>query len=94
MEDSMGGKARTNLQGRMAEPYDVRRLHPAKKQSAVMSMFDSLEPGHAISVVLDFDPARLKRRFEAFFADDFTWICLELGPREWLVEIGRRKPAR
>jgi uncharacterized protein (DUF2249 family) len=43
---------------------------------------------------LDFDPARLKRRFEAFFADDFTWICLELGPREWLVEIGRRKPAR
>lgn len=90
----MGRKARTNLDEQKAEPYDVRRLHPARKQSAVMSMFDSLEPGQAISVVLDFDPARMKRRFEAFFAGDFTWICLELGPREWLVEIGRRETAR
>jgi len=91
MKGSMGRKA---LQKQKAEPYDVRRVHPAKKQSAVMSMFDSLEPGQAISVVLDFDPARLKRRFEAFFAGDFTWICLQLGPREWPVEIGRRELAR
>nr|WP_292423626.1 DUF2249 domain-containing protein [Mesorhizobium sp.] len=90
----MGGKGRTNLQEQKAEPFDVRRLHPARKQSAVMSMFDSLEPGQAFSVVLDIDPGRLKRRFEAFFAGDFTWICLELGPREWLIEIGKREPAR
>lgn len=90
----MGGKARTNLQGQKAEPYDVRRLHPARKQSAVMSMFDSLEAGQSFSVVLDFDPDRLKRRFEAFFAGDFTWTCLELGPREWLIEIRKGQSGR
>lgn len=90
----MGGKARTNLQERKAEPYDMRRLHPAKKQSAIMSIFDSLKPGQAFSVVLDFDPDSLKRQFEAFLAGDFTWVCLELGPREWLIEIGRREPPR
>lgn len=88
----MGGKTWTNLQEQKAEPYDIRRLHPAKKQSAIMSIFDSLRPGQAFSVVLDFDPDSLKRQFEAFFAGDFTWVCLELGPREWLIEIGRREP--
>ena len=90
----MGEEASTGYRTQEIEAYDVRRLHAARKQSAVMSMFDSLEPGQAISVVLDFDPARMKRRFEAFFAGDFTWICLELGPREWLVEIGRKETAR
>ncbi|WFP62301.1 DUF2249 domain-containing protein [Mesorhizobium sp. WSM4904] len=90
----MRGKARTNLPEQKAEPFDVRRLHPARKQSAVMSMFDSLEPGQAFSVILDFDPRRLKRQLESSFAGDFVWVCLEIGPPEWLIEIGKRKPAQ
>ncbi|WP_455707295.1 DUF2249 domain-containing protein [Mesorhizobium sp. ORM8.1] len=56
-------------------------------------MFDGLKPGQTFVVILDFDPEGLKRRFEAFFADDCVWICLEAGPPEWRVEIGRPEPA-
>ncbi|MDX8482854.1 DUF2249 domain-containing protein [Mesorhizobium sp. VK24D] len=90
----MGGKAPADCREQKVEPYDVRRLHAARKQSAIMSMFDGLEPGQTFSVILDFDPGRLKRQFESSFAGDLVWVCLEIGPPEWLIEIGRREPAR
>ena len=86
----MGEEASTGYRTQEIEAYDVRRLHAARKQSAVMSMFDGLEPGQSFSVVLDLDPARLKRRFEAFFGGDFAWTCLEPGPPQWVIERGRR----
>jgi uncharacterized protein (DUF2249 family) len=94
MELPMGEKVPTSLQDQKAKAYDVRRLHAARKQSAIMSMFDGLEPGQAFSVILDFDPGRLKLQFEASFAGDFAWVCLELGPPAWLIEISRRDSAR
>ncbi|TPJ27267.1 DUF2249 domain-containing protein [Mesorhizobium sp. B2-7-2] len=95
MEPPMGGKTPANCnEEQQGEPYDVRRLHTARKQGAVMSMFDSLEPGQAFSVILDFDPRRLKRQLESSFAGDLDWVCLEIGPPEWLIEIGKRKPAQ
>ncbi|MDX8528304.1 DUF2249 domain-containing protein [Mesorhizobium sp. MSK_1335] len=90
----MGGKAPTNCKEQQTEPFDVRRLHAARKQSAIMSMFDGLKPGQTFSVILDFDPGRLKRQLEGSFAGDFVWVCLEIGPPEWLIEIGKREPAR
>ncbi|RUU49049.1 DUF2249 domain-containing protein [Mesorhizobium sp. M2C.T.Ca.TU.002.02.1.1] len=91
----MGGEASTNFQQKeKGETYDVRRLHAARKRAAIMSMFDGLKPGQTFSVVLDFDPSRLKRQFEAFFPNDFVWVCLEPGPPEWLIEIGRRESDR
>lgn len=74
--------------------YDVRKLPPERKQSAVLSMFDGLKPGQTFVVVLDFDPDKLKRQFDAFFADDHVWITLKEGPPEWLVEIGKPEFAR
>lgn len=44
MEPSNGGKIPANYEKRQGEPYDVRRLHTARKQSAIMSMFDGLKP--------------------------------------------------
>ncbi|MDX8535615.1 DUF2249 domain-containing protein [Mesorhizobium sp. VK25D] len=91
----MGGKTPANCnEAQQGEPYDVRRLHTARKQSAIMSMFDGLEPGQTFSVILDFDPRRLKRQLESSFAGDLVWVCLEIGPPEWLIEIGKRKPAQ
>ncbi|RWL81225.1 MAG: DUF2249 domain-containing protein [Mesorhizobium sp.] len=56
-----------------------------------MSMFDGLQPGQAFSVLLGFDPGRLEGQFEAFFGDDFAWVCLDPGPPEWLIEIRKRR---
>lgn len=74
--------------------YDVRRLPAQRKESAVLSMFDGIKPGRAFIVVLDFNPEKLKRQFDAFFADDHVWITLKEGPPEWLVEIGKPEFAR
>ncbi len=90
----MGGNTPPNFREPKREAYDLRRLHAARKQSAILSMFDSLAPGQAFSVVLDFDPDRLKRQFEAFFGGDFAWACLEPGPPEWLIEIRKEQSAR
>ncbi|WP_434722840.1 DUF2249 domain-containing protein [Mesorhizobium sp. RIZ17] len=83
-----------DLQIPKATAYDVRRLPAERKRSAVLSMFDGLRPGQTFTVVLDFDPETLKRQFEAFFPDDYVWTCLEAGPPDWLVEIGRPESAR
>lgn len=83
-----------NLQTPKGATYDVRRLPPERKQSAVLSMFDGLKPGQKFVVVLDFDPDKLRRQFEAFFAGEHIWVCLEPGPPDWLIEIGRPQSAR
>jgi uncharacterized protein (DUF2249 family) len=74
--------------------YDVRKLPPERKQSAVLSMFDGLRPGQTFVVVLDFDPDKLRCQFEAFFVGEHIWVCLEPGPPDWLIEIGRPQSAR
>lgn len=72
--------------------YDVRRLVPANKDSAILSMFDGLHAGEAVQVVCDFDPSRLERKFRAFFADGYEWTCLRSGPPDWQIEIGKVSP--
>lgn len=78
-----------NFQMPKGATYDVRRLPAARKQSAVLSMFDGLKPGQTFTVVLDFDPYKLKRQLEAFFAGEYSWVCFQPGPPEWLIEIGK-----
>lgn len=68
---------------------DIRRLSPAKRHSAVFSMFDGLRPGQQFAFVNDRDPVQLRSQFEAFFAGEHTWSCRRQGPAEWHVEIGR-----
>ncbi len=72
--------------------YDVRRLPSANKDSAILAMFDGLCAGEAMQVVCDFDPARLERKFRAFFAREYVWTCLRNGPSDWHIEIGRLPP--
>jgi uncharacterized protein (DUF2249 family) len=69
--------------------YDVRKLPPANKDSAILSMFDGLHPGEAVQVVCDFDPSRLERKFRAFFAEGCVWTYLRSGPPDWQIEIGK-----
>ncbi|MER9653054.1 DUF2249 domain-containing protein [Mesorhizobium sp. M0152] len=57
-------------------------------------MFDGLKPAQTFVVVLDFDPDGLRRQFEAFFVGEHIWVCLRSGPPEWLIEIGRPRPAQ
>ncbi|MER8461822.1 DUF2249 domain-containing protein [Mesorhizobium sp. M1396] len=83
-----------NLQTSNDATYDVRRLPPERKQSAVLAMFDGLKPGQTFVVVLDFDPDKLRRQFEAFFAGEHIWVCRRQGPPEWRIEIGRPESAR
>lgn len=68
---------------------DIRRLSPAKRHSAVFSMFDCLRPGQQFVFVNDREPVQLRSQFEVFFAGEHTWTCRRQGPAEWHVEIGR-----
>ncbi|TIO99909.1 MAG: DUF2249 domain-containing protein [Mesorhizobium sp.] len=82
----MAGDTPANSLERRVEAYDWKRLHAARKQSAIMSMFDGLQPGQAFSVLLGFDPGRLKGQFEAFFGDDFAWVL----SRPWATGMADR----
>ncbi|UCI22921.1 DUF2249 domain-containing protein (plasmid) [Mesorhizobium sp. B2-1-8] len=83
-----------NFQTSKGATYDVRRLPPERKQSAILSMFDGLKPGQTFTVIVDFDPCKLKRQLEAFFAAEYSWACFQQGPPEWLIEIGKPESAQ
>lgn len=74
----------------MRATFDVRRLAREKQRAAIFSMFDGLPPGQSMLVNVDFDPASLRRQFHAFFDDDHSWDCTQVGPPVWQILIGRR----
>lgn len=55
----------------------------------IFQTFDSLAPGDAFILVNDDEPRPLYCQFLHKRTDQFTWSCLEQGPKAWRVKVER-----
>lgn len=63
---------------------------PHQKHKVIFETFDKLNPGEAMLLINDHDPAPLRYQFELERKDAFTWDYLKRGP-EFHIKIGRTK---
>jgi uncharacterized protein (DUF2249 family) len=72
---------------------DVRIVPPPQRHPLIFGTFETLQPGEALEVVNDHDPAPLRHQFNFMKRDQFTWDYLEQGPQVWRVRIGKLQRA-
>jgi uncharacterized protein (DUF2249 family) len=74
----------------LAAEIDVRTLPHATRHATIFRSFDALEPGEAITLVVDHEPRHLLQQLLTTRAGSFDWSWLEKGPERVRVEIRRR----
>ncbi|TDU87872.1 uncharacterized protein (DUF2249 family) [Kribbella voronezhensis] len=88
----LAADVRAYLEGKQVEEptvIDVRRIARGGRHPRVFARYARLAPGETFVLVNSHDPKPLRREFEAIHAGAFSWDCLEAGPEEWRVRIGR-----
>jgi uncharacterized protein (DUF2249 family) len=68
---------------------DIRRIPPWERYSRVLEELESLSPGEALSLVLDYDPRTLCFQLNKERQGEYELCSLERFPGEWLVTIRR-----
>ncbi|MFC0241733.1 DUF2249 domain-containing protein [Rhodopseudomonas telluris] len=68
---------------------DVRQIPHQQRHEIIPRLFDNLQPGQGMQIVVDHDPRPLKYFFEAVHGDDCQWTYLEEGPELWRVQLRR-----
>lgn len=68
---------------------DVASLPPGSCRHTIEHTFESLEPGAALEIVVDHDPAPLRQRFAITRPGASAWTYLEAGPTTWRVRVER-----
>jgi len=68
---------------------DVASLPPGSCRQTIESTFESLDPGTALEIVVDHDPAPLRQRFALTRPGASAWTYLEAGPSTWRVRVER-----
>lgn len=69
---------------------NVNLLPPRAKFATIVRVLDELAPGQSLRLVVDHDPAPLRRQFAAARRNDLEWVDEEAGPDLWQVVVGRR----
>ena len=69
----------------------MRTMPPTERHSSILARFDGLLPGDGFVLVNDHDPKPLYYQFDAEMPGQFSWQCLESGPGEWKVLIGKTR---
>ncbi|WP_041798914.1 DUF2249 domain-containing protein [Rhodopseudomonas palustris] len=68
---------------------DVREIPPQQRHEIIPRLFDNLQPGQGMQIIVDHDPRPLRYFFESVHGDDCQWNYLEQGPEVWRVELRR-----
>ncbi|MGP9810507.1 DUF2249 domain-containing protein [Rhodopseudomonas sp. NSM] len=68
---------------------DVREIPPYQRHEIIPRLFDNLQPGQGLQIVVDHDPRPLRYFLESVHGEDCQWSYLEQGPEVWRVELRR-----
>ncbi|WP_376794239.1 DUF2249 domain-containing protein [Thermogemmatispora sp.] len=74
----------------VAEVLDVRTIVPRERHPLIFSRLEALQPGSALRLINDHDPAPLRYQLMAEYPDAFDWIAEQQGPEEWVIRIVKR----
>lgn len=72
-----------------AATVNATEYPPHQKHKVIFETFDKLNPGEAMLLVNDHDPAPLRYQFELERPAIFSWDYLERGPETFRIKIGR-----
>lgn len=70
---------------------DVTTIPPPQRHPKIFQTFDALAPGESFMIINDHDPKPLLYQFQFERARAFDWNILEAGPRDFRVEIRKRR---
>jgi uncharacterized protein (DUF2249 family) len=68
---------------------DVRTIEPRQRHEIIPKLFDQLEAGAALQLIVDHDPRPLRYYLESVHGDGCHWTYLEQGPDIWRVRLAR-----
>ncbi len=74
----------------IAEALDVREIAPRERHPLIFDRLEALEPGGALRLINDHDPAPLRYQLLAEYPDTFDWVPERQGPEEWIIRIVKR----
>ncbi|NIP78160.1 MAG: DUF2249 domain-containing protein [Gemmatimonadetes bacterium] len=70
------------------ERLDVRPVAPSQRYDRIIGVYESLETGQAMELVVDHDPTCMYYTLEATRGRDaFAFDYLDRGPRVWRVRV-------
>jgi len=68
---------------------DVTTIDPAHRHTVLFQLIEHLPAGHALQLVVDHDPRRLRLQAEARYGARYAWTYLAQGPEVWRVRLQR-----
>lgn len=68
---------------------DVREIPRHQRHEIIPRLFDNLQSGERLQLIVDHDPRPLRHFLETVHGDDCQWSYLEQGPEVWRVELRR-----
>lgn len=68
-------------------PLDVRTIPPILRHRTIFDLLERLQPGQALPIVNDHDPAPLRRQLNERHPGRYSWTYLLQGPEIWQVLI-------
>ena len=75
----------------MNEPAErvikVADIEPRLRHTMIERLFECLQPGHSLQIVVDHDPQRLRFHLDFAFGARCKWSYLERGPEVWRVRL-------
>jgi uncharacterized protein (DUF2249 family) len=66
---------------------DVREIEPRFRHGILLGLFEHLQPGHGLQLIVDHDPRPLHYQLESRHGDRCLWSYLEQGPDVWRVRL-------
>lgn len=66
---------------------DVREIDPGHRHLIIFQLFEHLEPGSSLQLVVDHDPRRLRYQLEAKHGSRCRWTYLAQGPDLWRIRL-------
>lgn len=68
---------------------DVTTIDPAHRHTILFQLIAHLPSGHALQLVVDHDPRRLRLHVEDRYGAFYAWTYLAQGPDVWRVRLQR-----
>jgi uncharacterized protein (DUF2249 family) len=70
---------------------EVAGIEPRFRHHIIGQLFEHLEPGHSLQIVVDHDPQRLRFHLDLAFGGLCDWTYLEQGPDVWRCRLQHRR---
>lgn len=73
---------------------DLRNIVVFERHPKIFEEWNKLKEGETLQIINDHDPRPLHYEFEGEYKDSYEWEYIEKGPRDWIVNIFKKKASQ